>query len=302
MHNQWRTVLVFELYLLIKGFTNRLKKDNVSAFAAQAAFFIIMCIFPFFSVLLTLIKYLPISQKLVTETIMNIIPKTFEPMAENILEELFVQSYSTTVLSLSVVLAVWSAAKAVLAIIRGLNSVFHVEDKRNYFVLRLLSSMYTIILISAIVVSLLLIVFGNQIYYALKKDFPMVAGFISVFIKQKLILSICILTLFFMMIYRLVGIKHSSPFTLIPGAIFSSISWIGMSYVFSLYIDKYSNFSYTYGSLATLVLFMFWIYFCMYLLFVGAEINSYFKIYFESAKKYRKNKKLKSFKCTHTHN
>ena len=238
-----------------------------------------------------MIKYLPISRKFVTQTIINIIPRPFEPVAESILDELFIHSYSSAVLSFSVILAIWSSAKAVLAIIRGLNSVYHVEDKRNYFMLRFISAIYTVIFISAIVISLLLIVFSNQIYYALKKDFPIAAGIISIFIQQKLLLAFCILTLFFMMIYKLVGFKNENSMILFPGAIFSSISWIGLSYIFSVYIDKYSNFSYTYGSLATLVLFMFWIYFCMYLLFVGAEINSYFKIYFDSVKKYRVEKK-----------
>lgn len=283
--------MIFEIFLLLKGFTNRLKKDNVSAFASQAAFFFIMSIFPFFSVLLTLIKYLPISRDLVMQTVIDIIPKPFELIAESILNELFIQSYSTAVLSFSVILAIWSSSKAVLAIIRGLNIVYHVDDKRNYFLLRLISAVYTVIFISAVVVSLLFIVFGNQIYFALQKDFPVIANIISIFIKQKLLISFCILTIFFILLYRLVGLKDDKTTIFFPGAIFSAISWIGLSYIFSVYIDKYSNFSYTYGSLATLILFMFWIYFCMYLLFIGAEINSYFKVYFESVKKYRDEKK-----------
>ena len=32
-----------------------------------------------------------------------------------------------------------------------------------------------------------------------------------------------------------------------------------------------------YGSLTTIVLFMLWLYFCMYILFIGAEINLLFQ-------------------------
>lgn len=277
--------MLSEIYLILKGFTNRLKKDQVSAFSAQSAFFLIMSVMPFLSILLTLIKYLPISQSMLYETILNVIPDAFHPLASSILNELFAQN-SSAVLSLSVVLAVWSAAKGVLAIVRGLYSVYHVEDKRNYLVLRFISAIYTVIFVSAILLTLLLLVFSNQIYDALKKDFPMAADFLSIFISQKLILSLCLLTLFFLFVYKLVKVKHLNIFTLLPGAIFSSISWVATSYAFSYYIDHYSNFSYTYGSLAIIVLFMLWIYICMYILFIGAEINCYFKIYFEGVRTY----------------
>lgn len=277
--------MISEIYLILKGFTNQLKKDHVNAFSAQAAFFLIMSFMPFLSILLTLIKYLPISQEMLYDTILDLIPVAFEPLVSGILNELFVQS-SSTVLSLSIVLAIWSASKSVLAIVRGLYSVYHVEDNRNYFVLRFISAIYTVIFVTAIVLTLLLLVFSNQIYDALKKDYPMAADFLSIFINQKLILSLCLLILFFILVYKLVKIKGSNICTLIPGAIFSAISWIATSYAFSLYIDNYGNFSYTYGSLAIIALFMLWIYICMYILFIGAEINCYFKIYFDGVRTY----------------
>lgn len=277
--------MLSELYLILKGFTNRLKKDQVSAFSAQSAFFLIMSVLPFLSVLLTLVKYLPISQQMLYDTILNVIPDPFHPLASGILNELFVQSNST-VLSLSIVIAVWSSAKGVLAIVRGLYFVYHVEDNRSYLILRFISAIYTVIFVSAILLTLLLLVFSNQIYYALKKDFPMAADFLSIFISQKLILSLCLLILFFILVYKLVKVKNSNIFTLLPGAVFSSISWVATSSVFSFYIDHYGNVSYTYGSLAIILMFMLWIYICMYILFIGAEINCYFKIYFEGVKTY----------------
>ncbi len=282
--------MISEMYMIIKGFTNRLKKDNVSAFSAQAAFFLILSLVPFLSLLLTLVKYLPISQHLVINTIIEIIPTPFEPIVSEILKELF-EKTNSAVLSISAVIAVWSAAKGILSIIRGLNAVYHVEDNRNYFLLRLLSAIYTVIFATVILLSLLLLVFSNQIYHALMKDFPVAAGFLSVFIRQKLVLSLCFLTLFFMSAYKLVNIKSNSIVALIPGSLIASISWIVTSYLFSVYVDKFNGFSYTYGSLATLTLFMFWVYLCMYILFVGAEINSYFKIYFDNVKQYFTDKK-----------
>lgn len=275
--------MISEIYFIIKGFTNRLKNDHISAFSAQAAFFLIMSIVPFLSLLLTLIKYLPISQAMLLDTVINVTPVPFEPLVTTILEELFAKS-NGAILSVSVLVAIWSAAKGVLAIVRGLQAVYHVNESRNYFILRFISAIYTVIFVTAIILTLLLLVFSNQIYYALKKDFPVAADFISVFIKQKFILALCLLTLFFLVVYKLVRRSNNSFISLIPGAVIAALSWIVFSYAFSVYIDKFSDFSYTYGSLTTIVLLMLWVYFCMYLLFIGAEINSYFEVFIESGK------------------
>ncbi|MDY6329108.1 MAG: YihY/virulence factor BrkB family protein [Lachnospiraceae bacterium] len=275
--------MISEIYFIIKGFTNRLKDDHISAFSAQAAFFLIMSIVPFLSLLLTLIKYLPISQGMLLDTVINVTPVPFEPLVTTILEELFAKS-NGAILSVSVLVAIWSAAKGVLAIVRGLQAVYHVNESRNYFVLRFISAIYTVIFVTAIILTLLLLVFSNQIYYALKKDFPTAADFISVFIKQKFLLALCLLTLFFLVVYKLVRRSNNSFISLIPGAVIAALSWIVFSYAFSVYIDKFSDFSYTYGSLTTIVLLMLWVYFCMYLLFIGAEINSYFEVFIESSK------------------
>lgn len=283
--------MISEIYLIFKGFTQRLRKDNVSAFSAQAAFFLFMSIMPFLSLLLTLVRYLPISQTMLYTTVIGVVPEPLKPLVDEILGELFVKNRSAY-LSMSIVLVIWAAAKGVMAIIRGLNSVYHVEDKRNYVKLRLISALYTVIIVAAIVLSMLLLVFGNQIYYALKTDFPKAAGIISIFIRQKIILSMLLLTLFFMFIYRLVKSAANNVLLIIPGAVFSALSWNLLSYAFSIYIKYSQNFSYTYGSLATIVLFMLWLYFGMYLMFIGAEINSYFKVYFENVKQIIKQKKV----------
>lgn len=275
--------MISEIYFIIKGFTNRLKDDHISAFSAQAAFFLIMSIVPFLSILLTLIKYLPISQTMLLDTVINVTPVPFEPLVTTILEELFAKS-NGAILSVSVLVAIWSAAKGVLAIVRGLQAVYHVNESRNYFVLRFISAIYTVIFVTAIILTLLLLVFSNQIYYALKADFPTAADFISIFIKQKFLLALCLLTLFFLVVYKLVRRSNNSFISLIPGAVIAALSWIVFSYAFSVYIDKFSDFSYTYGSLTTIVLLMLWVYFCMYLLFIGAEINSYFEVFIENSK------------------
>jgi membrane protein len=61
----------------------------------------------------------------------------------------------------------------------------------------------------------------------------------------------------------------------VPGALFTSIVWILFSYIFSIYIDYFTNFSSVYGSLTYIVLFMLWMYINMDIVFMGALLNCF---------------------------
>ena len=60
-----------------------------------------------------------------------------------------------------------------------------------------------------------------------------------------------------------------------PGVIFSSAGWIILSSLFSIYFDNFKFFSIMYGGLTGILLTLFWLYFCMMILFIGAELNQY---------------------------
>ena len=50
---------------IMTGFMNRMNQDHVSAFAAQAAFFILMSFVPFLMLLLPLVTYVSITKDMV---------------------------------------------------------------------------------------------------------------------------------------------------------------------------------------------------------------------------------------------
>jgi len=64
---------------------------------------------------------------------------------------------------------------------------------------------------------------------------------------------------------------------LLPGAVFSGVGFSVYSSVFSLYIRYYSDYSILYGSIGVILVLMLWIYNCVMILLLGAELNVYLK-------------------------
>ncbi len=267
-------MLIVSIYKLIRAFVRKLNDDFINAFAAQAAFFIFLSFFPFAMFLLTLLQYLPIQESEVLSICTNIFPTAINSFIITIIQELFDKAATGTLISITVIAALWSSSKGFLAIVRGMNSVYGIKETRNYVVLRLWSTLYTLMFALLILALLITTVFGNQLYLWILNRIPILADFALLVISFRAVVGLCVMILFFLIIYIVIPNRKSRIFAELPGAMITAAGWMGFSYLFSYYIDNMSNYSYTYGSLTAIVLCMVWLYACMYIMFIGAEINS----------------------------
>ena len=71
----------------------------------------------------------------------------------------------------------------------------------------------------------------------------------------------------------------------IAGAVFTSFGWTLASFVISVYMDIFKGFSNLYGSLTTIVIIMLWLYFCMYVMLLGGELNDLIAQHLDKKKK-----------------
>lgn len=260
---------------MIRGFLKRLNKDHVGAYAAQSAYFILLSFIPFVLLLVTMVKYTPLTQEIVTTALIRMVPEEFSSFIRVIVNEVF--GKSAAFVPVSAIIALWSAGKGVNALSKGLNCIYQVEETRGYVINRLRSAVYTLVFVVAVAVTLLLLVFGNQIQMGIADRFPVIAKVTSLIVGMRTLITLVLLCLVFLMIYKFVPNRKASLKSQIPGAMVSSVAWSLFSLAFSIYIDLTPGTVNMYGSLTTLVLIMLWLYFCMWILLIGAEINSYFE-------------------------
>lgn len=263
-----------KFFASIAVIANKVKEDYVSAFAAQAALFVIMSFVPFLILLLTLIKYTPLTEEVLLQFVTNFAPDAFEQSLSSIISQLYTGS-DTPLFLISLASILWTAGKGCNALIEGLNSVFDIKERRNGFVLRLYSILYTIIFVVIIVVCLLIYILGNEILSFITKHVPFVTNIIEALLNIRVLLSVGLFTIFFTFLYVAIPSRHTKIRRQLPGALFSAVGWTGFSYFFSLYVNYSHNIAVLYGSLAMVVCAMLWLYVCMFIFLLGAEINLY---------------------------
>lgn len=263
---------LLQLYFKSKAFLTKYKEDHVSAFAAQAAFFTILSFVPFILFLFTMVQYLPIEREVITKIIVMIVPKETDALVESLITGLY-SKVSGTLISATIITALWSASKGILSINRGLNAIYEIKETRNYILLRVISMFYTLTFSILILLLLVLVVFGNSLYRYIIKIAPIVSKIIDPILNFRYLGTGIILIVFFCITYTFIPNCKLRFRDQLPGALFSTLGWTGLSLAFSIYVDNFSNFSYMYGSLASIMILMIWLYACMNIYLLGAEIN-----------------------------
>lgn len=263
-----------EMIQILRKFASRLKEDHVSAYAAQAAFFLILSAFPFLILILQLTQFLPISQLDFIVILQEILPGDIEEWVMIILEEL-IQNSGNTLVSFSILIALWSAARGILAISNGLNAVYRTKESRNYFVLRTIATLHTLVVAVAIVVLLVVFVFGNSLYQIILTKIPFLNDIATLILSVRVIVGFVLLFLMFVAMYKGLPNHKITLRQATPGALLAAVSWIIVSFGFSIYVNHFSNYSKIYGSLAGIAIAMVWVYLMMNLVLWGGEINEY---------------------------
>lgn len=262
-----------KLVLIFKGFARQMSEDNISSYASSCAFFVFLSLVPTIILILSILPYTPIDFKFVLDFIGKELPAGTYDFAYKIIMEISGRSVGT--LSLAAVTTLWSAGKGVNSLITGFNAIDRNRDRRNWVVLRLISCLYTLVFLASIILILLLVVYGNVARDVISSQFPEASLFLKRLVALKGLISLVLMIFIFVICYAVLPYKKHKMTEQIPGAIFSALSWTGFSYIFSLYINHFNAFS-MYGSLTTIIILLVWLYICMYILLIGANLNRYF--------------------------
>lgn len=250
----------------------RIGEYQVPVYAANASFFILLSIFPAMMLLIGLLQYTPITPSQLSELLSDVAPTALLPLLDYMTQELFAVN-SVALLSVSAVTALWSASRGVYSLFKGLNTVYHVRETRNYFLLRLRCALYTVLLLVALLLTLGLQLLGKRLLLFLERiHFPGVSLLVSALHAKHLVVVLG-LTVLFCLIFLFFPNRRSRLRDVFPGAFAAAVAWVTFSALFSYYAARFGNYSLYYGSLSVIALAMLWLYCCISILFYCGILN-----------------------------
>lgn len=251
----------------------RIGKDDAAGLSAQLAYYFLLSLFPMLIFLLTLIPLFNVSPDTITNMIAKNAPGETSKMITGVVTDVM-KNANGGLLSFGLIAALWSASNGMTALMNAFNVSYEVEDARNPIVAKLLSVLFTVVMVVVFGVALALPVFGEQIGNYLFGQFGLESQFKWVFSLIKVVLPLIITFIVFVTLYAIapnVKLKFKS---VIPGALFATIVWIGASFLFGYYVSNFGNYSKTYGSIGGVIVLMLWLYLTGFIIIIGSQINA----------------------------
>jgi len=262
----------------VKEMYYRLMYDEISLLSANLSYYFILSLFPMLIVALALTPYFKIDQQFLLEKIQNFAPGDLGNYLFDMISEVL-NNKNNTIITVGIVFTLWSASSGIYGIIIAFNNAFRVRDGRIWIVTKLISVVITALFLVGMFVVLALVVFGKQLTYLLFHKFNLDEGFYNLWSVLNYSFPILFTFIVFVFLYIMGPNLKLKAISILPGSIFATVSWTLISRLFGYYIDHFSSYIKTYGTIGAFMAFIIWLYITGYILIIGAEINAIFHNY-----------------------
>ncbi len=157
----------------------------------------------------------------------------------------------------SAALALWGASRGAASLMTALNDMFNKKETRPWWKRQLIAIGATLVVAALLVLAMGLLAVGPVVGLA----------------PLRWVIAALLVMLVWALLYKWLP-DTDAPFRIFtPGAVTGVALWFGITQVFGLYLDKFASYELTYGALATVVVFMTWLWLSNLALLLGAEVN-----------------------------
>lgn len=261
------------LIRFIKAMYYRLLEDDILALGAQMAYYLILSFFPFLIFLMALVANSPISSQQVLGGLLGILPKEAYILVRNTVVEI-VDTRAGSLAPVSGIFALWFASNGIGSIITGLNKAYDEKERRPFWLVKIISIIFTLLLSVVIIFSFILLVFGGVIKKQILDGMELEPFYQKLWDTGRYIFISSVIFLVFIILYRFTPSRRLRWREVMPGAVFATIGWLGTSLGFAYYVDNISNYSRFYGSVGGVVVLLIWLYYSAVIILLGGELNA----------------------------
>ncbi|MPY89539.1 MAG: YihY family inner membrane protein [Luteitalea sp.] len=249
--------------------------DGNLALASSIAFYSLLSLFPCLLLLLSLLGTLTADdgdREAVLEFALQYLPRQFEFVKSQI------DAFRQTRVSLGVtgsIFMTWAALGFFSAVTRAVNHAWGVEQQPNYLKHKLVSFLMLLAAGVLFLVGLFLLsarsIVGASWFTDVLEQLPGLDVLRSFLVgwATTVVLIVCVALIF----YFVPNTNRVRFRDVWAGAILTGLLWRGALLGFSWYVRDLSRFSVVHGSLAAVVVFMWWIYLCSAILLYGLQFT-----------------------------
>lgn len=243
---------------------------RVSRSSAELAYYLLLTLFPLLIMVISAVGWLPLESEMVTAFLKTIVPaQSFELISDYVTYVLSRQSIGLFLAGLIMSITASSAAFRSLLSISA--EIYGRRTFRGIWYM-LTSLLFSVLLLVLVYVSLIVVLTGNWFFQWFRNLFYMLP--LPTNLKWiRLLILFGVALLFLTLLYRVTAPWGNKRPPVVKGAVSIAVLLVGASALFSTFINFSARYSTVYGSLASMIILMVWLYLCGNIVILGNVLN-----------------------------
>ena len=246
---------------------------DVARDSAALTYYLLFAIFPLLIFVSTLLGVLELDIASITAVLAPILPSDVVNIIRTYLEYV-AANQSRQLLWFSLVFSIWFPMRSTGCLMHSLRKAFGRSAPENILLGQLRTLLFTIWMIFVIGLTLALVVVGRRALYFLSGFLPLSETFISVWGYLRFIILGLVMAISLGILYQLALGQRRPLREVLPGVGSSLAAWLLLSMAFSYYVENVARYAQLYGSIATIVVVLLWLYMSGQVLILGAELSA----------------------------
>jgi membrane protein len=261
----------------LKATVQEFQRDDALGIAAQLAYYLILALFPFILVLVSLLGTFG-SEELASEVLgyfQQVMPdqayEIIKDFTDNIISG---KAEAPGLFTFGILFTLWAASGAFAALINALNRAYDVQETRPFWKVRSIAILMTLGLSVLILIGVLLLVLGPQIGEAIANVLGLERTFLVVWEVARWPVALFFMMFTVALLYYFAP-DVDQPFRWItPGGLIGVVLWVLASVGFNFYVSNFGSYNKTYGSIGAVIVLLLYLYISSLTILFGATLNA----------------------------
>jgi membrane protein len=261
----------------LKATVQEFQRDDALGIAAQLAYYLILALFPFILVLVSLMGTFG-SEELASEVLtyfQRVMPQQayaiIETFTANIISG---QAEAPGLFTFGILFTIWAASGAFAALINALNRAYDVQETRPFWKVRCIAILMTLGLSVLVLIGVLLLVLGPQIGDTIAQVFGLKDTFELGWNIARWPAALFFMVFTVALLYYFAP-DVEQPFRWItPGGLIGVLLWVLASVAFNFYVSNFGSYNKTYGSIGAVIVLLLYLYISSLTILFGATLNA----------------------------
>ena len=246
---------------------------DVGRDSAALTYYLLFALFPLMVFVSTLLGILKLDVDNISQFLSQLVPADVVSVLEAYLIYVSANA-SRQLLWFSLVFSIWFPMRATSCLLHSLRKAFNMGPPRKMLLNQLAILLFTVWLILSIGLTLLLVTVGRRALEFVSGLIALPQGFIDLWSYLRFIVLGVVMFLMLTVLYMLAQGQRRPLKEVAPGVGISLAAWMVLSLAFSYYVEHFANYSVLYGSIATVVVVLLWLYMSGTVLIMGAEYSA----------------------------